>query len=121
MNFECLVYSLQYTPTDRIPSAVLDDEHLLAWFLDHGALPDAPTDSGRNTLDVAAWAATPRVLEQLLQHGGMTDRTTAMTTALHMAERSPKPGRREVIEFLLENGADAEARDTLGRTAPEGY
>jgi ankyrin repeat protein len=95
-----------------ILSTVLDDEHLLTWFLAHGAFPDAPNDSGRTAIDVAAWIAPPRVLERLLQHGGMI----GWTNALHMAVRSPKPGRSEVIEYLLEAGADI---DSIENTSVE--
>lgn len=101
---------MMYTPVDRILSTVLDDEHLLTWFLAHGALLNAPTDSGRTALDVAAWIAPPHVLERLVQHGRMIVRTNA----LHMAVRSPKPGRREVIEFLLEAGVDINAIEYAG-------
>lgn len=99
-----------YTSANKIPSTVFDDEELLTWFLTHGARPDAPTDSGRTALDVAAWTAPPSVLQRLLQHGG----TIGRTNALHMAVRSPKPGRREVIEFLLEAGTDVNAIEYAG-------
>lgn len=105
-----ILESIIYNPANRILSTVLDDKHLLTWFLAHGALPDAPTDSGRTALDAAAWIAPPRVLKQLFQHGGMISRTNA----LHMAVRSPKPGRREVIEYLLKAGADIDAIEYAG-------
>jgi len=95
-------------PTDRIRRTVLQDERLLTWFLAHGAQPDAPTQSGRTALDVAARIAPLRVIEQLLQHRGI------LGNALHMAVRSPKPGRREVIESLLEMGADINTIEYTG-------
>lgn len=95
---------------------MLDDNHLLTWFLTHGALPDAPTDSGRTALDVAAWTTSLGVLEQLLQHGG----TIGRTNALHMAVRSPNSGRREVIEYLLEAGANIDAIEYAGVESREG-
>lgn len=91
-------------------SAVLNDQDLLTWFLAHGASPNAWTDSRRTALDVAGWISPPNVLEQLLQHGGTID----CTNALHMAVRSPKPGRREVIEYLLNAGADINAIEYAG-------
>ena len=91
-------------------SSVLNDQDLLTWFLTHGASPNAPGTRSVTGLDLAGAISSPNVIEQLLQHGG----TINCTNALHMAARSPKPGRRQVVEYLLEAGADINAIEYAG-------
>jgi ankyrin repeat protein len=91
-------------------STVLQNERLLEWFLDHDASSNAPNDTGRTALDVAAWLASPQVVAQLLQHGGNIKKTNA----LHMAVRSPKSGRYQMVEYLLDAGADIDMIEYAG-------
>lgn len=86
----------------KIFSSVLNDQDLLTWFLDHGVSPNAPGTHGVTGLDLARRVSSPNVIKQLLEYSGTINRTNA----LHMAARSPKSGRRQAIEYLLEAGAD---------------
>lgn len=49
------------------------------------------------------------MVARLLQHGD-----TIETNALHMAVRSPRSGRYQVVEYLLNAGADVDAREYEG-------
>jgi len=93
-------------------STVLHDQHLLSWFLAHGASPNANNEIHRTSMDAAAWFTNTHVLEQLLQHGGMINQTNA----LHMAVRSSKPSalRRQVVEYLLKAGVNINAIEFEG-------
>jgi ankyrin repeat protein len=102
-----LVLSKTYETTF---SRVLKNKRLLAWFLAHGASPNAPAATSRTAIDAAARIASAQVVARLLQHGG----TIGTTNALHMAIRSPKPGRYEMVECLLEVGAHIDALEHEG-------
>ena len=93
-----------------------NDSALAATLLIHnGANIDARDDVGMSVLHAASADDCPNTLDSLLQLGQFDLRSTSKRgfTALHYATAR---GNTEIVERLLECGADINARDNRGRT-----
>ena len=86
-------------PSNALPAAAKTSlpgrKHVLAYFLNHGAPIDAVEFAHDRSIFKKHWAR-------------------AFGTALHHAA---KRGNNELVEFLLQRGADREVKDSLGKTA----
>ncbi|KAL9111606.1 MAG: hypothetical protein Q9187_007899, partial [Circinaria calcarea] len=86
---------------------VLDDEHLTRWFLAHGADPNAACDYGDTPFTIGCAHAPLHIIKLLVSHGGDVGRTGA----LHGAATAGRPGRVDVLAYLLDCGAPIDAID----------
>ncbi|KAL8656061.1 MAG: hypothetical protein Q9210_000499 [Variospora velana] len=78
---------------------------LIAWFLSHGADPNASGPGKFAPLDVAALHASLETVKLLVDHGAKVGEAGS-GGALHAAAQGDAPDRIAVMEFLVENGAD---------------
>jgi hypothetical protein len=80
------------------------------WFLTHGCSPNDPTrrDLGQTMITRAASVAPLSIIQLLISVGGIIDGNDAVARAV-LAHVSNVPGRLEVAECLLDNGADVDA------------
>ena len=86
---------------------VLDDEQLTRWFLAHGADPNASCEYGHTPLEIGCSYAPLHIIKLLIAHGG----DVRQTNALHGAASGGRPGRVEVLAYLLDCGAPINAID----------
>lgn len=91
----------------RCTRLVLDDEKLTRWFLAHGADPNAACDYGYTPLGIGCSYAPLHIIQLLIAHGG----DVRQTDALHGAASGGRPGRVEVLAYLLDCGAPIDAID----------
>jgi len=91
-------------------SYVFDNERLVRWFLAHGADPNRASPRGETPFDAAGGIASIPVLELLLQYGANIKSGGVLQHAIRSREYTPE--RFEVIEFLLERGADINKIET---------
>lgn len=88
----------------RFVSRVIFDEPLVRWFLSHGADPNAPAPRLARTPVMSAGVHAPLSIVQLFHaYGG------SHLDVLQSAAESPEEGRLQVMEFLLDHGADIDA------------
>jgi ankyrin repeat protein len=85
--------------------------------LDAGADPNVTTRSGTTPLMGAAWTLNRAIVRVLLDHGADVnlhekDGRTALIDCASGADADP-----EIVEWLLEAGAEIDARDNLSETA----
>ena len=97
------------------------DPEQMRLLLDYGASPDVRRDGGYTPLHLASAtgriaAARFLVLELKVDVNAPNDEGM---TPLHLASLGWIEGTPEVVELLLENGADVNARDNKGETAYE--
>lgn len=100
-------------------SALVKNEALLGWLLEHGADPNlgppvdhrpdsAPVSNSGSALNCAASVATPEVFDLLLQHGAKIENSQP----LHMAAASQEDsGRIPMMEYLIGKGVDVNGSD----------
>jgi ankyrin repeat protein len=93
-------------------SVKFEKEDAVELLLENGADACAGTTSGKSPLHEAV--RTAKILKQLLAHGADPDKN---------ADKAPSPlfdaiwsGKSEPVRLLLENGADANAKDTSGKS-----
>ena len=113
---------------DRIGSGLM----IAAWegnipmmqlFLEHGADIDHVSPIGEQALQLAAWKGHLPAVRWLVDHGAAVDRGPKQWGALHYAALA---GHGEIVQLLLERGADVNARTpndstALMMTAREGH
>lgn len=80
--------------------------------LEHGVKVDAKNKAGDTALQIALLAGRTQVADVLLAHGASLD----ADALLLRAARQGTPDR-DVVRYLVEHGADTEARDPAGDTA----
>jgi ankyrin repeat protein len=100
-------------------AAANDHEEVVAYLLDHGALPRVQDESGRTPLMFAVTNRSPRVALRLLEHmwgHGLeaTNNRFLGHTALHNAVYE---GHTELVAILLNHGARANTTDRYGTSA----
>ncbi|KAI4265016.1 MAG: hypothetical protein L6R35_007229, partial [Caloplaca aegaea] len=76
------------------------NHYLVHWFLDHGADPNASMDPKPSPMRVAAMKASLPTIRLLRRHGGR-----AIHGVLQSAAKTSDPGRVEILEYLLDEGA----------------
>ena len=82
----------------------MTNEPLVRWFLAHGASPNVPAPRLARTPVMSAVVCAPLSIVRLLYaHGASLD------DVLQSAAESPAEGRLQVMEFLLDSGADIDA------------
>lgn len=81
-------------------ACAVEDPDLTAWFLAHGADPNASCPMASTPLSVAVRDAPFSVVEMLLAHGGNVERGQL----LHWAVGRRLDDRTTMIEFLLQKG-----------------
>lgn len=89
---------------------------MIGFLIDRGAYVDAWIDPIGTPLICAAGAGRKDCVEALLERGANVNATGASTmkaTAMHHAALH---GHTEVVEILLQHGADSDMRDLAGRT-----
>ena len=93
---------------------------LVAELLDAGAPLDAPSTENLSALHLAVWQADAAMVRTLLAHGADPDGLALSGSSGEIdAPLIPAAmdGSSEVVELLLEAGADADALDGQGRSA----
>lgn len=88
----------------------MQSETVVKWFLAQGCDPNAPTRKGLGlTMTTSAVLRAPiSVIKLLISEGGAVYGTDAVAQAVK-AHVSNVPGRLEVVECLLDNGASIDA------------
>jgi len=87
---------------------VLSSEDIVHWFLTHGADPNAWCSHACTGTTEAARSASLSVLKLLVSHGGSVVSTDAVAQAVS-GHVLGFPGRLEVMEYILDNGAPIDA------------
>ncbi|HZS44739.1 MAG TPA: ankyrin repeat domain-containing protein [Blastocatellia bacterium] len=99
---------------------------LIALLVSHGARLDHVDMGGVSALHRAVRARSPEAVRQLLKEGARVDAPTKQrSTPLHLAVQSTGAGgtagavaeQLEIIEMLLQYGADPAVKDSRGRSA----
>ncbi len=96
--------SVAFSNTNWLQSHVVKNERLVRWFLSHGASPDAPAINPAFTPVMSAARYAPLSIVKLIYAHGASHHDVLQTAAESAAE-----GRLEVMEFLLDDGADINA------------
>jgi ankyrin repeat protein len=88
------------------------------WLLNHGADANAEDEDGLTPLHTAAWAKSPEIVEMLLErHADIHAQNLNGEVALHFAAcDSDTPFEINVLQLLLDHGANVNARDDEGST-----
>lgn len=86
---------------------------LMELFLDRGADLHRINRFGETALMLAAWKNRREAMQWLLDHGARPNRAEREWTALHYATFA---GHAELVEHLLDAGADINARSSNGST-----
>ncbi|KAL8717920.1 MAG: hypothetical protein Q9225_004884 [Loekoesia sp. 1 TL-2023] len=82
-------------------SHALDSEHLVHWFLDHGADPNASVPGWPSPMNIAAMWYPLSTIRLLRKHGGRV-----RCGVLQSAAKTVEADRVEVLEYLLGEGAN---------------
>ena len=90
--------------TYKLASYMLEDENLTRWFLAHGASPNAPASRLFETPIMKACSFARLSIIKLLYTYGASHENVLQSAAESNAE-----GRLEVMNFLLDEGADINA------------
>lgn len=99
------------TPLHR--AAERGDNKIIEILSDGGVNMEAVDDQGCTPFLRAAARANPDILQLLIERGANQDAQTRGLPALHWAALN---GNQANVDFLLENGADIEAKDDKGQT-----
>lgn len=84
---------------------------LMELLFSRGADINAVNSRGEQALLLAAWKGKLPAVKWLLEHGAATNRPPLQWTALHYAVFA---GQKEVAEYLMDQGADINARSPNG-------
>ncbi|KAL9121843.1 MAG: hypothetical protein Q9187_001605 [Circinaria calcarea] len=87
---------------------VVSNEELIKWYLSHGADPNATCAMGRIPMESAAQHAPLAVIRLLISNGANVKSTDVIANAA-IAHARGEPGRLEVAEYLLDQGAPVDA------------
>ena len=90
--------------THKCLSYVITNEHLVHWFLSHGASPDAAAPQNARTPVASACAKAPLEIVRLFYAYDASH-----LDVLQSAAESPVEGRLDVMRFLLDGGANIDA------------
>ncbi|KAI4088768.1 MAG: hypothetical protein LQ344_005821 [Seirophora lacunosa] len=78
----------------------VNSEHLVHWFLDRGADPNASVPSWPSPMNAATMRSSLSVIKILREHEGRVNHGV-----LQSAAKTTESGRVEVLEYLLAEGA----------------
>ncbi|KAI4182882.1 MAG: hypothetical protein LQ346_006461 [Caloplaca aetnensis] len=78
----------------------INSEHLVHWFLDRGANPNASVPGWPSPMNAAAMRSSLSVIKILRKHGGRVNHGV-----LQSAAKTVESGRVEVSQYLLDEGA----------------
>ncbi|KAK1246109.1 hypothetical protein MKX07_005178 [Trichoderma sp. CBMAI-0711] len=101
-----------YTPL--LGAVMGDHEHIVVKLLRRGADVHATDEDGYSSVHLAVSQKNSSILRQLLHAGADINAVVDSDTPLHIAVRH---GRAEMVQVLLENGADTKPLNDLGFTA----
>lgn len=87
---------------ERLPRYAVEDAELSAWFLAHGADPNAACMMDKTPLSAAVQYAPLSVVHMLFANGGDIEQGQL----LHAAVWRKLDDRRTMVEYLLRKGAD---------------
>jgi|SRR5215469_914111 len=82
----------------------LNNKDIIRWFLEHGANPNGACLHGCTVTTAAAQSSPLCVIKLLVEHGGTLTGTDVIALAA-VSHNNGRPGRLEVVEYLLDNGA----------------
>ncbi len=86
---------------------------MMSLFLEHGANINSINSNGEQALALSAWNNKFDAVKWLLSHGATLNRDANEWGALHYAVFN---GHTEIVNYLLENGADVNAQSPNGAT-----
>ncbi|MGN0638797.1 MAG: ankyrin repeat domain-containing protein [Huintestinicola sp.] len=97
----------RYGKTAIARSAELDDVHMMSLFLEKGADPNSPAGANKTILGAAAENHSLEMTELLLSAGAVPDYDTdRYVPALHLAAANDKEYSADIVELLVNAGAD---------------
>jgi len=103
--------------TPLIFSVAIEKPEVAKYLINRGANLLAKDRNGNSVLHLCAENGFLELIEYIFEKGGgsidINDTNKKKETPLHMAVRN---NRADVVKFLVEKGADIEARDVLGAT-----
>jgi ankyrin repeat protein len=96
---------------------VLDNVDIVQWLLNHGADVNARGTKRCAPLYCAAWAGQLPICRMLIEHNAnIFDRMACGLSPLHAAARHGTEDHVNIMQVLLDHGADPNARDGAGST-----
>lgn len=98
-------------------AAWLGYDHLARLFLDHGANPNKRGRDGRTALHIAADYGILKLVTSLVENGAEVDAKVHGWTPILLAAKTWRFEVMDVLECLVERGANVNAEDYHGRRA----
>jgi hypothetical protein len=101
-------------------AAAVGNNDVLQMLITRGALVNAKNSSGETPLHLAARFGHLETVKLLLKWGAVINEKTKYTRATPLMAAA-EMGHENIIRMLMISGAEKDARDVFGKTAPERY
>jgi hypothetical protein len=110
-------YGTGHVPNKEVVSAAANGEvRLLDYLLAHDVAVNTRTQYGESLLGAAAAAGQIEVARMLIARGARLDNRTDVTLETPLTEAA-QMNHTEIVQLLLDHGANRDAMDVLDRTA----
>ncbi|KAL8952308.1 MAG: hypothetical protein Q9222_001760 [Ikaeria aurantiellina] len=112
-------FDINYKTTGSPPlaKAVREDDMMTRWLLDHGADPNVEDCKGRTPLSTAVAHASLDIIQLLFDHGG--PESIRHGTLLWSGIGRPHADRLQVLQYLLDKGAESELNELIHHDRPD--